>query len=226
MRPPPIVRWTGSYGLVQADRPRTSPIAAPQGMIRAFLISVFFNVLLDWPFGVFRRHGHKEPTLGMAHSMPTFRRLAHRDAATVCHFWYQNVLCARLNRYRLGIENKCAGGNLKMRILGFAVAGMLALTAPISAQAVPLGSSMEQLRTILASGIVQVWGGCGWGWHPVPGHWSRWRGGWVPPHCAPNHYNGGWGPYGSSGGPYEGWRGPDGGGQSPYGGWQHYGGGS
>src|SRR6266851_3319225 len=76
------------------------------------------------------------------------------------------------------------------------------------------------------AGIVQVWGGCGWGWHPVPGHWSRWRGGWVPPHSAPNPYYGGWGPYGDWRGPYDGWRGPYGGGQGPYGGWQHYGGGS
>ena len=106
-----------------------------------------------------------------------------------------------------------------MPILGFAVAGMLALTAPIAARAVPLGSGMEQLRTVPAPGVVQVWGGCGWGWHPVPGHWSRWRGGWVPPHCAPNHYNRGWGPY-------SGWRGPYGGGPGPYGGWQYYGGGS
>jgi hypothetical protein len=45
-----------------------------------------------------------------------------------------------------------------------------------------------------APGIVQVWGGCGWGWHPVPGHWSNWRGGWVPPHCAQNGGYGG--PYG------------------------------
>src|ERR1700730_14983601 len=55
MRPPPIVRWTGSYGLVQADRPRTSPIATTQGIIRGLVISVFSNVLLDWPFAAFRR---------------------------------------------------------------------------------------------------------------------------------------------------------------------------
>src|SRR6202023_3204292 len=55
MRPPPIVRWTGSYGLVQADRPRTSPIATTQGIIGGFVISLFSNVLLDGPFGAFRR---------------------------------------------------------------------------------------------------------------------------------------------------------------------------
>src|SRR6266404_5482928 len=51
MRPPPIVRWTGSYGLVQADRPSSSPIATTQGIIRGFVIAVFSNVLLEWPFG-------------------------------------------------------------------------------------------------------------------------------------------------------------------------------
>jgi len=108
-----------------------------------------------------------------------------------------------------------------MRVLGFALAGVLALTAPIAAHAVPLGSHMEQF--VPAPGIVQIWGGCGWGWHPVPGHWSQWRGGWVPPHCAPDRQGDGRGPYGSPGGPYGGWSGPYGGGQGPYGGWQYYG---
>jgi len=67
--------------------------------------------------------------------------------------------------------------------------------------------------------------GCGWGWHPVPGHWSQWRGGWVPPHCAPNREGGGWGgPYGGQGNPYRGWGGY-GGGQGAYGGWGNNGGG-
>ena len=89
-----------------------------------------------------------------------------------------------------------------MRALGLIVAGMLALSAPIAGHAAPSGSSMKQLAP--AGGIVQVWGGCGWGWHPVPGHWSQWRGGWVPPHCAPNHYYRGWGPYGAGQGAYGG----------------------
>jgi hypothetical protein len=59
-----------------------------------------------------------------------------------------------------------------------------------------------------ASSIVQVWGGCGPGFHPVPGHWSPYRG-WVPPHCRPN-----WGPYGGYYGPYAGYR--------PYWGWHRY----
>ena len=53
-----------------------------------------------------------------------------------------------------------------MRALGLIVTGMLALSAPIAGHAAPSGSSMKQLAP--AGGIVQVWGGCGWGWHPVP----------------------------------------------------------
>jgi len=83
-----------------------------------------------------------------------------------------------------------------MRVFGLAVAGMLALSTPMMGNAAPLGSSMKQ--AVPASGIVPVWGGCGWGWHPVLGHWSRWWGGWVPPHCAS----------------YYGW-------QSPCGGWDN-----
>jgi hypothetical protein len=80
-----------------------------------------------------------------------------------------------------------------MRVLGLALVGVLALTAPIAAHAVPLAGRTEPTATGPAPGIIQVWGDCGWGWHPVPGHWSQWRGGWVPPHCAPNHNGGGWG---------------------------------
>jgi len=109
-----------------------------------------------------------------------------------------------------------------MRVLGLALVVVLALTAPIAAHAVPLGSKLGPTETGPAPEIVQVWGGCGWGWHPVPGHWSHWRGGWVPPHCAPNHNGGGWGgPSGGQGNPYGGWGGY-GGGQGPYGGWRNY----
>jgi hypothetical protein len=109
-----------------------------------------------------------------------------------------------------------------MRVVGLALAGVLAVCATAAAYAVPPGSEIRSAKTA----VVQVWGGCGWGWHLVPGHWSRWRGGWVPPHCAPNLYPWGWGPYdrwayggwGSRYGPYDdwgalwypyrGWRGP------------------
>ena len=100
-----------------------------------------------------------------------------------------------------------------MRVLGLAVAGTLAVAALSAGHAAPSGSNMKQL--VPASDIVPVWGGCGWGWHPVPGHWSRWRGGWVPPHCAPNHYDHQWGSYGE-------WNGY-GAGQAPYGGSRFFG---
>jgi hypothetical protein len=92
-----------------------------------------------------------------------------------------------------------------MRVLGLAVAGLLALTAPIEGHATTLGPSTKQL--VQAPGIVKLRDGCGWGWHPVPGHWSRWRGGWVLPHCAPNPYYGGWVPDGGWENAYGGWGG-------------------
>jgi len=65
-----------------------------------------------------------------------------------------------------------------MRIPGMLVAGVLALSAPVSTHAVPLGSNTGPATTGPAPGIVKAWGGCGWGWHPIPGHWSPW-GAWV-----------------------------------------------
>src|SRR5690242_2631413 len=112
-----------------------------------------------------------------------------------------------------------------MRVFGLALAGVLALTIPMAAHALPLGSNLGPAASGTVPDTVQVWGGCGWGWHPVPGHWSQWRGGWVPPHCAPNHDGGGWGgSYSGWGDPYRGWGGY-GGGPGPYGGWRNYGGG-
>jgi hypothetical protein len=71
-----------------------------------------------------------------------------------------------------------------MRIATLAFVGGLGLAAlPLSAGA---GPTAPQPAAGQASGIIQVWGGCGPGWHPVPGHWTTWRG-WVPPHCRPNH---------------------------------------
>jgi hypothetical protein len=70
--------------------------------------------------------------------------------------------------------------------LGFAVASA-------SANAAPLAPPPDARQ---ASGIVQVWGGCGPGFRPVPGHWNRWHGVWIPPHCVPYR------PYG----PYAAWR--------------------
>ena len=72
--------------------------------------------------------------------------------------------------------------------LGLAAVAGSASAAPLAAPALAVSGSPN---------IIQVWGGCGRGFRPVPGHWSRWRGGWVPPHCAANR-----GPYG----PYAGYR--------------------
>ena len=79
-----------------------------------------------------------------------------------------------------------------MRLTALTLIGALGLAATaVSAQAAPVVPTPDAHQ---ASGIVQVWGGCGPGFHPVPGHWSPYRG-WVPPHCAPHR------PYG----PYAGW---------------------
>jgi hypothetical protein len=103
-----------------------------------------------------------------------------------------------------------------MRVIGLFLAGVLASAPSIVAHAVPLGLDTEQLGTKRAAGFIEVAGLCGWGWYPVPGHWSQWRGVWVPPHCAPNRYYGAWAPYGGWGGPYGSW-------EAPYGGWRPYG---
>ena len=67
--------------------------------------------------------------------------------------------------------------------LGIGALGLATAAAPASATPFVPGRDAGA-----ASNIVQVWGGCGPGAHPVPGHWSRWRGVWVPPHCAANYY--------------------------------------
>src|SRR5262249_35113716 len=38
IRPPPIVRWTGSYGLVQADKPNTSPTATTNAVAGGLVV--------------------------------------------------------------------------------------------------------------------------------------------------------------------------------------------
>ena len=70
--------------------------------------------------------------------------------------------------------------------------GLAALAG--SARAAPL---VPDPAVSVSPNIIQVWGGCGRGFRPVPGHWSRGRG-WVPPHCAPSwrRYGGyAYGPY-------------------------------
>jgi hypothetical protein len=81
--------------------------------------------------------------------------------------------------------------------LGIGALGLAASAG--SARAAPFVPGLDAGHS---PNIVQVWGGCGPGGRPVPGHWSQWRGGWVPPHCAPSYYRPyGYRPYG----PYAGW---------------------
>ena len=46
-----------------------------------------------------------------------------------------------------------------MRDVGLAVAGMIALTAPVAGHAATPASSMKPLAP--GNGIIRVWGGCG-----------------------------------------------------------------
>lgn len=100
-------------------------------------------------------------------------------------------------------------------------AAILALIAGITLGVVTVSPQAAPFTPAINLGSVNihpVWGGCGWGFHPVPGHWSRWRGEWVPPHCAPNHngyYGGGSQYYGGGTPPYQYY-----GGGTPY---QYYG---
>jgi hypothetical protein len=73
-----------------------------------------------------------------------------------------------------------------MRFTAFGFLSALAVGAlPLAANAVPTGPSVP--AAVSAPAVELVAGGCGPGWHPVPGHFTRW-GVWVPPHCAPHHY--------------------------------------
>jgi hypothetical protein len=114
-----------------------------------------------------------------------------------------------------------------MRVLGLALAGVLALAAPMAAHAGPLGWDMGAARTGPAPGVVQVGDGHGSNWRPAHGGGG---GGWHPPHWGPSRFNGGWVPYGGWGGPpywvwgsrggawdypFADWRGPDGGWGNP-----------
>ncbi len=91
-----------------------------------------------------------------------------------------------------------------MRLTAMTLIGALGLVATVAAaRAAPILPAPDAHQ---AAGIVQVWGGCGPGAHPVGAHWSRWRGQWIPPHCAPNYL--GYRPYA--------WY-------RPYWGWRHYG---
>ena len=73
-----------------------------------------------------------------------------------------------------------------MRVGVFGFFSAFAVTAlPLAANAVPTGSTLPAV--VSNPSVELVAGGCGPGWHPVRGHFSRW-GYWVPPHCVPNYY--------------------------------------
>jgi len=114
-----------------------------------------------------------------------------------------------------------------MRVLGMALAGVLALIAPIAAHSASPGSNTGQTTTGPPPGIAQVGDGHNSNWHPAPGGGG---GGWHPSHWGPSRLNGGWGPYGGPGVPtywvwgpnggafdypFSDWRGPSGGWGNP-----------
>jgi hypothetical protein len=111
-----------------------------------------------------------------------------------------------------------------MRVLGVALAAVLALSAPLAAHAVPLGVNMGPAKMgPMPRGVVQVGDAHGPNWQPTPG--SR-GGGGHSPHWGPGRFNGYGGPgvptywvWGPSGGafdyPFSDWRGPTGGWGNP-----------
>src|SRR6516164_4737330 len=80
-----------------------------------------------------------------------------------------------------------------MRVLELAMAGVLALAAPVPTHAAPLGSAGRGP----APGVMQVGDTHGAHWLPAPGGGG---GGWHP-HWGPSRLSGGWGPYGGPGVP-------------------------
>jgi hypothetical protein len=113
-----------------------------------------------------------------------------------------------------------------MRVLGLAVAAILALSSTTAALADQQGKASAASR---ATSIGQA-AGPGSRPHPAPGHAAQWAGGWHRPGWQPNRQYGGWTPYagwgrpvywvsGPSGGafdyPFADWRGPTGGWGNP-----------
>ena len=103
-----------------------------------------------------------------------------------------------------------------MRILGLALVGVLALSAPIVAQADPLEAKMRPAGPVSAmpqpgggdgSGRRPVLDGSGSGRHLMAVPPSQWRE-WARPHWAQQRYYGAWGPPVAWGGPFIIWGGP------------------
>jgi hypothetical protein len=118
-------------------------------------------------------------------------------------------------------------GDLGMRVLELALAGVLALAAPIATHAAPPGSNIGAAGRGPLLDFMHVGNTHGAQWLSAPGGGG---GGWHPPHWGPSRLSGGWGPYGGpgvptywvwgpSGGafdyPFSDWRGPSGGWGNP-----------
>jgi hypothetical protein len=113
----------------------------------------------------------------------------------------------------------------RMRILGLALAGVLAASSQAAAFADPQGNMSAAGRIMKVGQAI----GAGSGPHAVPGHATRWVGGSHRPGWRPNQQFGGLGPsrwagpvywvWGPSGGafdyPFADWRGPTGGWGNP-----------
>ena len=129
----------------------------------------------------------------------------------------------------------------KLRVFELALSGILTLTVPVAGHADPVRSKMGPVGAGPAPSNVQVWGGNGPGYHPMPNGWDgdwrrvpspshQWNGRSVSRRWWPNAPLGGWacclGPgvpvfwvWGPSGGafdyPFSDWRGPTGGWGNP-----------
>jgi len=81
----------------------------------------------------------------------------------------------------------------ELRILGLALAGALALTAPIAVHSASLRSNIGPAIAGPVPGVLQVGDGHGSNWHPTP-HVGG--GGWRSPHSGPSRFNSSpyWGP--------------------------------
>ena len=73
---------------------------------------------------------------------------------------------------------------MRLSVLSLLVAAVALFALPLApARAVPAGPTITNAGPPAA--MVEVRGGCGRGWHRVPGHRNR-HGRWIPPHCARN----------------------------------------
>src|SRR5215471_14643181 len=113
-----------------------------------------------------------------------------------------------------GVIGRTALTGTKVRILGLALGGTLALSAAAAAHADPLGSKMTSAGPM--PGVVQLDATAprhampserGAVRQPVPLHPAQ-SDGRTRPYWTPNHANGSWGPHSAWGAPYPVWGGP------------------